>query len=84
MDITGDDQWTDADAEADFEMSVRAKNKPALLMAIGMYATEARIMPLWLAEAVCSPWGQSVITDMLKEAEAVKNATPQGLGELLN
>jgi hypothetical protein len=74
-----DEEWTDADEEEDYKQAVRRRSESALLMAFGRYATdryalEPKPLPLWLAEALCSSWGQSVIADAMREAETVLNA----------
>ena len=71
-------EWiSDADEEVDYQMSVRAKNRGALLMAIGRYAGRAEAMPAWLAEAISSPWGKLVMTNVMKDAERVLGIAPR-------
>jgi len=65
-------------AEAQFEMEIRAKRGGALLCAIAHYILDGKPMPTWLAQAVCSPWGRSVIANAIEQAEAAVNPIKRG------
>jgi hypothetical protein len=64
--------------DAQMEMEVRAKRRGALLGAIGRYAMDGKTMPSWLARAVCSPWGRSVIANVITQAEDAGNPNKRG------
>lgn len=60
---------SDADVELDIQMSVRARNRYALLWAVGLFSAKEKQMPPWLAEALCSPWGREVLRNVILAAE---------------
>lgn len=64
--------------DAELEMEVRAKHGGALLGAIARYALDGKTMPSWLGQAVCSPWGRSVIDNVIKQAETAVNPIKRG------
>lgn len=57
--------------EVEVQMEVRAKSRAGLFAALSYFLQEQRTLPSWLAQAVCSDWGRSVMTNVTKEAEAV-------------
>jgi hypothetical protein len=59
--------------DVELEMEIRAQHGDALLGAILHYMVDDKTMPLWLARAVCSPWGRSVIANVITQAEAALN-----------
>jgi hypothetical protein len=64
--------------DAQLEMEIRAKRGGSLFCAIGRYVLEGKTLPPWLAQAVCSAWGRSVIANALEQAEAALNPIKRG------